>query len=148
MGGERGGIDIDVGRLLVEADVALGVGERAADDGDVDGKRLVAQQLAAIDGQDLGEAILGGLVHASAFKARVAERAKADVSEQTRPAGTDLAKQLHGDATRQDVGLDLVVPGHRLHARRPDPVAADHLAHQSLVRKAVHAARFAIADAE
>ena len=81
VGGERGRVDIDVGRLLVEADVAVRIGEGAADQRHVDRKRLVAQQLAAIDFDHLGEIVLGALVHAPALKARVDERAKADVRE-------------------------------------------------------------------
>ena len=111
-------------------------------------ERLVAQQLLAIDGDHLGEVGLGGLVHAAAVDARIEERAEADVGEEAGPAGADLAEQLHGDAARQHVGLDLVVLGELLHARRPHPVAADHLPDHAFVGEAVHAARLAVADAE
>src|SRR5262249_38071482 len=123
VGGEGGGVDIDVGWLLLETDVAVCISEGATDQGDVDGERLVAQQLAAIDAHHLGQIGPGGPVHTSALDARVYEGAEADVGEEAGPSGADLAEELHGDAARQHVGLDLLLLRERLHARRPYPVA-------------------------
>ncbi len=148
MGGERGRIDVDVGRLLVEADIAVGVGERTLDERDVDRERQVAQVLLAGDGCDLGERALGRLVHAAALDAGVAEGAEANVGVEARPAGADLAEQLHGDAAGQHERLDLVVAGELLHAWRPNPVTADHLANEPFVGEAVHAPLLAVANSE
>ena len=148
MGCERGRIDVDVGRFLVETDVAVRVGERAADHRDIHLERLVAQQLPAIDRHHVGEIVLGRLVHAAAGDARIAERAEADVGEQPGPPRADLAEQLHRHAARQHVGLDLLVAGELLHARRPHPMTADDFPHHAFVRETVHATRLPVADAE
>ena len=146
--GQRRRINIDVGWFLIEADVAVRVGERPADQRDIDRKWLVAQQFAAIDLGDFDEIRLGRVVHASTAVARIDERTETDMREQPRPPRADLAEQLHGDAAGEDVGLDLVVARHLLHARRPHPVTADDALDHALVRETVHAARLAIADAE
>ena len=58
---------------------------------------------------DLDQVVLGGLVHAAAFDARIDEGAEADMGEQAGPPGADLAEQLHRDAAGKHIGLDLVV---------------------------------------
>jgi hypothetical protein len=144
----RDRIDIEVGCLLIHRDVAVRVRERAANDGDVDGKRLVAKELAAIDVEYFHQVFGRALVELAAFDARIDESAEPDVGEQSSAAGCDLAEELHRHAAGQNVGLDLLVTCQRLHARRPDPVPADHAAHHAFVCEAVHPAGLAVADAE
>jgi hypothetical protein len=146
--GQGQGLGVEVGGLVLEADVAVLVGGAGAHQGHVHGKGLVAQVFAAVEHDQLGQIIARALVHAPAALARVAHRAQAHVGEQARAAGADLAQQLAGHAAGQDVGLDLVVQRQLLHGRRPDPVAADHAPHQALMGKAVHALGLLVADAQ
>ena len=146
--GQRDGLGVQVGGLVLEADVAVLVGGRGAHEGHVHPVGLVAQVLAAVDRDEFGQVVPGRRVHAPAAMTRVAHRAQAHVGDQPRRAGADGAKQLRGHAAGQDVGLDPVVLRELLHARAPDPVAADHAPHQPLVGEAVHAARALVADAQ
>jgi len=145
---QRGGVGVEIRGLLVEADVAVTVGKRSANERHVNGERLVAQQLAAIDIHEFDEIRSGRPVHPSAVLARIDEGAEADMGEQARPARADFAEELGDHAARQCVGLDLVGAGKLLHARRPHPVAADHAPDHALMREAVEAARLTVADAE
>ncbi len=148
MGCQGDRVDIQVGRFLVQADVALRVGEGAADDGRVDGEGLVTEQLPAVDLDHFHEVFGGPRVQLAALDARVDKGAQADVGKESRPSGADLAVQLHGDAAGQYVGLDLLVAGQFLHARRPDPVAADDPSHHAFVSEAVQALGLAVADSQ
>ena len=126
----------------------MSIGKRASDQRDIHRKWLVAQQLAAIDIYHLDQVVLGRIIHASASNTRIDERAETDVREQPRPLGSDLTEQLHGDAAGQDIGFDLVLARHLLHARRPDPMPADNALHHTFVGKAIHATRLTVANSQ
>ena len=125
--GSQGEVEhVEVGALLGEGDVAVGIGIRPAQESDVDGERAVAHDLAAVDLQDVGERARSRGVHPATAMPGVDEGAQPDVGEQAWPPGADLAIELADDTTGQDVGLDLVVGGQGLHPRRPHPVAPDN----------------------
>ena len=145
---QRAGLSVVIGAFLGEADIALVVGIGAAQQRDMHGEALVEQKFLAADGHDVNQRVLRAGVHPAALDARIDEGAEPDARNETGPPGADLAIELHHHAARQHIGLDGVGARHVLHARRPDPVAADHLAHEALMREAVNAARLAVADAE
>ena len=137
--------------LVDQADIAAGSAEAAPDDGEIDPQWEVAQQFATAHRDQLGARLLGGqrsLVAGAAAVSRVGEGAEADMGDQPRAAGADLAQQQHDRPGGQRIGLDRLRLGQRLHARRPGPVAADHALDQTLMGKAVEPAFLGVADAE
>ncbi len=57
----------------------------------------------------------------------------------------DVAEEMRDDALRQVVRLDLVADRERLQPRHEAPVAADHAAHETVVREVIEAALLAVA---
>ncbi len=148
MRGQGGGIDIDIGRLLIEADIAVRIAERATDNGNIDRKGFVPEELVASDRDDLDEILLGGLVHLAALLARIDEGAEAYMGEQPWPLSGDLAIELHHAATWQNICFDLFVACHLLHLRRPDPMPANHPLDETFVGEMIHSLGFLVSDSK
>ena len=91
--------------LALHREVAVAVGRRRADDGDVDRERLVEQTLATSQVAQLDQLLGGARVHPSAVESRVDEGAEADSAEVTRSAAGDIAEQARDHALREVVGL-------------------------------------------
>ena len=64
------------------------------------------------------------------------------------PPRAYLPHQLCRDTGGQYVGLYLFLSGQCLHARRPNPMAANHLFHQPLIGQPVETATITVADAK
>ena len=124
-------------RLLLHGDVAGGIGGGAADERDVDRKRLVEQPLLAAEGDQLDQVLGGDLVDLAAFEAGIDEGSHADLGDGSGPAGGDVAVEMGDHPLRQVVGLDLV--GERQPADLGDqpPVAADRPLQQTVMAEPV-----------
>ena len=110
-------IDIDIGWLSIEADIAVFIGEAALQQGDVYGERAIAEIFFVIDFDDINEFVFGGFVHFSAAMTRVDKGAEADMGQQAGTLRSNLSHELHTNAARQDIGFDFVVFGKLLHSR-------------------------------
>ena len=106
-GGDRQAL-IDDG-LVHEGDVAVLVGNGAAQQRHVQREGLVVQILFAVEVHQLGHVGLGDLVHAAALHAGVNEGAEAHLAQQAGASGADLAPEGDGDALGQAPALQLVV---------------------------------------
>ena len=133
--------------FLFNGDVPVFVGRGAADDGDIDRKRLVEEHLPALEIDQLDERLLGPLVHPSAFEPWIDEGVQADGGQESRPAGGDLARQKRQNALGQVVGLDFLIDRQLTHYLGPKPVAADDPLDQTLVGEPADARFVAAADA-
>ncbi|MCY1286415.1 hypothetical protein D9M70_353840 [compost metagenome] len=141
-------VDIQVRRLVTQADIATGVGKAATDDRVVDLQRLVAQVTLAIQ-LDAGDQLITSTgIAAPASDQRIGKGSQSDVSDEPRAAGADLAHQGHDRARRKAVGLDLIGTGQCLHLRGPAPVSADDPPHQPFVSQALQAASTPVADTQ
>ena len=84
--GHRHGQHLALDRLALHGDVAVLVGGRAPDDGDVDRERVVEQPLAAAQRDDLDELLGRGRVLLATGLARIDVRAQPDLRHEPRPA--------------------------------------------------------------
>ena len=74
--GQRHGEIFEPERLLLHGDVAVGIGGRAADEGDVDRQSLVEQGLLAVERDQIDDVVVGRLVDLAALDARIDEGVK------------------------------------------------------------------------
>ena len=139
-------VDIEIGRLFFQRDITILISIAAAKKRHRHWDRQIAKIIPAIDGDNLGQSLLCGLVHASAIQPRINKSAKTDMGDQAGTPGGDLAHQLHDHAAGQHIRLNLIVPRHLLHARRPDPVAPYDTSGHADMRKPVHPAFLPVAD--
>ena len=131
-------IDVQVGRLFLQADVSVFVCSGAFEQSNIHRQREVSQVLLAIDGDAFHQGILGGFIHPSSILLRIDEGSKSHMGDQTGALGRDFAHQLHDHSSRQHIGFDFVFPGKLLHSWGPHPVPTNHSANHSFVGKAVH----------
>ena len=144
----RRGEGIEVGRFLARRQVAERIASGRAHQREVDLDRLVPQQFAAAEHDDLDEFLGGARIAAPAAVARIGEGVQADVRDEPVAPRGGLAQQRLDRAGRQRVGLDRVVARQRLHSLRPGPVPADDPLDHAAVSEAADAGRDAVADAE
>jgi hypothetical protein len=135
-----------IGRLLVEAPVAVGVGRTSAHDGNIDLERLIAQILLTVDLDHLVERLYGGPVHPAAFIVRISERPGTDIREEPWTSYPDLSKKLRDYTRLERTRLNFFVADQLAHLGRPAPVTANYAAQHALMRKA--AGSFVVATAE
>ena len=134
--------------LALHRQVAVLVGGRAADHGDVDRERVEQQPLAAAQCDDLDE-VLGR----PAFCLPPVWRGSTyvpepDVRHEARATGGDLAHQLREDALRERVRLELVGLDHGAEPRLVADVAADRPLHEPRQPELREAAVGEVADAD
>src|SRR5262249_32616158 len=122
--------DFEGKRLLFHADVAVGVGGRAADDADVDREGAVEQELLAVDLDQPDDIVLGALVDLAAAVPRIGKGSEPHPREVTGSLGGNVAEQVRDDALWKIVGLDLVADRQPLQLGHQAPVAADDAPHQ------------------
>ena len=147
VGSLRDGLRLQEGDLVGHHDVAVEVGGAALDDADVDVPRLVVQ-VGFTRHLDEADQVFGGRrVQLAAVDAGVDEGAEPGAGDQAGTLGRDLAVLLADDALWQVIGLDASLVGHRLHARRPRPVAADDALGHGVLGKPAEALVGAVADA-
>ena len=79
---------------VTPGDIAGGIGRGAAQQCDVDRKRLVAQPLLTMDLHHFDEILGGGFVQLAALKPRIDEGTKADLGDSARPPGGDAAIEM------------------------------------------------------
>ena len=131
--------------LLLHRDVAVDVGGRAADDGDIDVEALVEEIFFAADLDELDEVLLRNAVDLPPAQARIDERAESDGRHEPRFACGRVAEELGDHALGQVVRFDLVLDREPLELRRETPVPADRALDEALVCDVVDAALFHVA---
>ena len=131
-------------RLLFHRDVAVMVGGGAADDRDVDRKRLVEQPWLAIDFDQPHQLFGGAGIELAAAIRGVDEGTEADLGKKTGLASRNLAKQMRDASERQIVGLDMVVDRHPGELRHQAEMPADQPLDQAGMRQPIEAAIAAI----
>ena len=82
MGGHRLRQVVERQGFLLHADVAERVGARAADERDVDRRRLVEQPLLAFDFDELDDVVRRDVVDLAAAKSRIDVRVEADLGKE------------------------------------------------------------------
>ena len=132
-------------RLLFHRDVAVAVGGGAADDRDIDRKRLVEQPLLAVDLHQPHQLFGGACIELAATIGRVDEGTETDLGKKPGLASRNLAKQMRYASERQIVGLDVVVDGHPGQLRHQAKVSADQTLDQAGMRQTIEAAVAAVA---
>ena len=125
--------------------VAIGIGSRAADDPDVDRKRLVEQVVDAADWHQLDELFGGAGVELAAAESRVDEGAQTDAGKLARLARCDVAVKLRDHALRQVVRLDPVGDGQLLQLGYQTPVTAYDAPDEPFVAEVVQTLVLAVA---
>jgi hypothetical protein len=138
---------LEVHAFLVQRDVALFVGEGAADDRHVDLRARVVQPFFAGELGQVHQVLGGAGIQLAALLARIDEGAESDLGEQARRTGRDVARQVRQRALREVVGLHLVRIDHPHHFLAGLAEVAGHRAlDHALVREVHHAAGAAVAD--
>src|SRR5580704_2077775 len=145
LGGGRERKRVQGQRLLFHRYVAVAVGGGAANDRDVDRKRLVEKPVLAVDLHDADEFFGGALVQFPAAIGRIDKGAQAYLREQAGLAPGNLAKQMRDAAQRQVVGLDLIVDRHSRQLRHQSEMSTDQALDQARMRQPIEAAIGAVA---
>ena len=123
---------------MVERDVAVFVGNGAAQQCDIEGEALVEQVVLAVELDELGCIVGGLLVHAAAFETGVDERAQADLGEQTGATCRNLTPEVDDDALRQAMALDLALLDLLAQSERGTDMRRRPARHQTGPRLAKH----------
>ena len=133
-------------RFVLHRHIAVFVGSGAAQQRDVDVKRLEEQAFTAVNIDQFDQILLGHLALSAAAVTRINECPQAHMGYQTGPAGRHLARQLRQTTLRQGIGLDLIGGRHTLDRRRVDQGAANHTLQESRMSKMRDAAIGAVAQ--
>ncbi|MPM39775.1 hypothetical protein SDC9_86410 [bioreactor metagenome] len=133
--------------LLIDGDVTVFIGHRAANDGDVYPGQPIQQPFLAVDFQQLHQVVLGRAVHPAAAVPGVHHGAQPDLCDHAGLFGRDIA--VHGGhyALREIIDFGLILPAELSDAY----AAAQHMAAhqslgQSLVADVVHPPVVAVSD--
>ena len=132
-------------RLALHGDVAGGIGGRAAQQRDLNRKRLVAQPLLAADLDQFHQIFVRALVEFAAAETRIDEGAHPDLGHKARAARGNIAEEMRDDAERQIVGFDLLVERKVAQFRHERPMSADDAFDETFAREAIEAALLAVA---
>ncbi len=137
---------VEGGDLVLEAQVAEGVGGRGPDEGDVDGEGGVEEPRLAVDLEQADQLLARHRVQPAAPRPRVDERAQPDVGEDAGLAGRRRPEELGQHALGEVVGLDLAALRQLRQAGGLPPVASDHALAQARPGERGHATLGAVAE--
>ena len=98
--------------FMLVSQIAILIGRRRADDGDINRDRPEIKPFAAVELDHLNDIGIRARVHTAPGLARIDEGVETNLSEHARPPGSCFGMHVENDATGKIVGLDLVVINH------------------------------------
>ena len=126
--------------FMLHADIAIFIGRRTANQGDVGDGGLVEQVFTATQVDDLDQVLRGGVVHFAAFLARIDIGMESNVRDHPGLFRRHGAIELANDTLREVVGLDLVADDQLLHELQLQAeIPSDDPLQQALVGQSIQA---------
>jgi hypothetical protein len=120
------------------------IGSGAAEDGHIDGARLVEQVLPIVDTHQAHDILGSAIVYPPAAVTRIDEGPETHMGQCAGLVRRDVPEQVGDDALGQVIGLDAVFDGQRLKLRHQPPMTADYTSHQALVAQVIESPLLAV----